>query len=185
MLGTALMDMYLKCRMVTRAQEVHDQLSVRDAVSWSALIAGYAQQGQGHKALECFAGMQSEGVRADVITFLSILNACNRTGLSDEATAYYYDISSNHGIVPGILHHIHMVSMFACIGSFDQAVSIIRTLPSSRFPPLWLSLLGGCKRWGNIVLGRSAFDQLMQLDKSCSASGMREDATKIEEAMKA
>jgi hypothetical protein len=39
----ALVDMYAKCVAVTKAQQVLDGLPSRNVVSWSALIAEYAQ----------------------------------------------------------------------------------------------------------------------------------------------
>jgi pentatricopeptide repeat protein len=58
-LGTALVDMYAKCGELVRAQKLHDKLHVRDvALSWSALISGYANEGKSDEALICFERMQ-------------------------------------------------------------------------------------------------------------------------------
>ena len=38
---------------------------------------GYAKHGDGQKALDFFEQMQREGVLPDVVTFLSILKACD------------------------------------------------------------------------------------------------------------
>ena len=43
--------------------------------SWNALIAVSAQ-GQAKKALDCFEGMQCEGILPDVVTYVCILKAC-------------------------------------------------------------------------------------------------------------
>eukprot|EP00250_Pteridium_aquilinum_P000158 c10176_g1_i1 orf=1-411(-) len=42
-IGNILVDMYAKCNSLAEAQEVFDELPVRDVVSWTALIAGYAE----------------------------------------------------------------------------------------------------------------------------------------------
>ena len=190
-LASSLISMYAKCDALSKAQDVLEELPVRDVITWSTLIAGHAQIGQGQEALTCFAQMQREGVSADAITFLSILNACNHTGLIDEANTYYSNMSTKHGIIPDLQHHICMVLVFGCVGHFDLAVSVIKTMPPSNHPLLWLALLGGCKRSGNIMLGRLAFDHVIHLDKNCAAgyvlmadiyadSGMQEDARKVE-----
>ena len=31
---------------------------------------------------------------------------------------------------------------------------------------IWISLLGACRKWGNVKLGRLSFDQLIQLDNN-------------------
>ena len=74
-LGTALVDMYAKCGMVSKAHRVFDALPVRDVVSWTALVAGYTQHGLGEEALQCFQQMNCEGVSPNAVT-LSCIRMC-------------------------------------------------------------------------------------------------------------
>ena len=75
-IGTTLVDMYAKFGFLLKAHEVLENLSIRNAVSWNALIAGCVEQGQAHEALNCFERMRSEGLAVDVATLISILKAC-------------------------------------------------------------------------------------------------------------
>eukprot|EP00250_Pteridium_aquilinum_P016285 c23034_g24_i3 orf=64-732(+) len=75
-IGCSLVDMYAKCGLLARAQEVFDNLPYRDVVSWNALITGYADYGHDEEALQCFEQMQLEGVLADAVTFVCSLKAC-------------------------------------------------------------------------------------------------------------
>ena len=50
-LGTSLVDMYAKCGVVVKAQQVLNELPVKNVVTWNALIEGYAQYGQGDGAM--------------------------------------------------------------------------------------------------------------------------------------
>ena len=84
MLGNALVDMYVKCGELAKAQQVVEELDVRSVVSWNILIAGYTQEEQGHKALACFALMQREGLTPNEVTFTCILNACGSIGAIDK-----------------------------------------------------------------------------------------------------
>ena len=84
-LGTTLVDMYAKCGILSKAQEVLEQLPIQDVVSWNALIAGYSLQGQGYEALNCFESMQIKGISPNEVTFLGVLNACCHSGLSNKA----------------------------------------------------------------------------------------------------
>ena len=79
-LGNALIDMYVKCSMLERAQEAHDKLPRRNVISWSTLISGYAQHGFGDKALDCLRKMKDEGLSSNVTTFIFVLKACGSTG---------------------------------------------------------------------------------------------------------
>ena len=190
-LGNALVDMYAKCGMLIKAQQVLEELPVRNLVSWSALIAGYAQQGQGYEALDCFKRMQTEGHTPDEVTFLCVLSACYHSGLLDEAEQLFGIMSREYGITPSIEHHTCMVMVFGAGGNFDKALSVIKAMSLSDFPTIWVALLGACRKWGNAKLGILAFDQTVQLDDSCAAAyvlmanifaatGMQKDAEKVE-----
>jgi hypothetical protein len=67
----------------------------------------------------------------------------------------------------------------------------MQVMPSSEFPQVGLALLGACRKWGNVDIGRLAFHQLIQLDANIvsayvlmanifAAAGMSADAKKIE-----
>ena len=54
--------MYAKCGVPAKAQEVLEELSTRNVISWNALLAGYGQQRQCYEVLYGFEHMQSEGL---------------------------------------------------------------------------------------------------------------------------
>ena len=56
-IGNALVDMYAKCGVLRKAQEVFEGLPAPDAISWTTLITGYAHQGEGENACKCFEQM--------------------------------------------------------------------------------------------------------------------------------
>ena len=190
-LGTALVDMYAKCGMLVKSQEVLDELPIRNVISWNALISGYAEQVQGQEALNCFVQMQDEGLKPNETTLLCVLSACSHGGLVNEAEELFMNMMSKYGISPSSDHHTCIIVGFASIGQFDKAVCTIKEMPSCDYSAVWLPLLATCRKWGYIKLGMLVFDQTMQLDHSCSAayalmanifaaSGMQEDAENIE-----
>ena len=163
-LCNALVDMYTKCGALTKAKQVLlHELPARNVVTWNTLISGYAREGQGQEALNCFEQMQREGIAPDAISLLCILKVFSQTRLY-EAQLYFKNMSGEYGITTNLEHFTSMVFSFGHAGHFDKAMSMIRTMPSSDYPPLWLALLSVCKRWGNVELGRFAFDQLVQLN---------------------
>ena len=188
--SNALIDMYAKCGMLEKAQEVLEDLSIRDVVCWSVLIAGYARKGKGLESLKCFKRMQSEGLSPDEVTLLCVLSACCHAGLLDEIQMLHRDMVKKYGVTPNVEHHACMVMVYGYAGDFDKAVSVIKVMPSSDYHDVWVALLGGCRKWGNVELGILAFDQAVQLDDSCAvayvlianifaAAGMQEDAEMI------
>ena len=190
-LGNALVDMYVKCGILDKAKRVLEELPIRNVVSWNALIAGYAQQGKGHEALNCFKTIEREGLSPDEVTFLCVLSACSHSGLLHEAQMLFGSMTKTYGIVANIGHHTCMVVVFACAGQFDNAISVMKAMPSSDDTGLWIALLGACRKWGNVKLGKLSFDQIIQLEDSFAAAyvlmanifataGMQKDAEKVE-----
>ncbi|KAH7416067.1 hypothetical protein KP509_14G073700 [Ceratopteris richardii] len=80
-LANALVDMYAKCGAPEMAEQVFEELPMCDGVvSWTAVITGYHQQGQGEEALSCFKRMQMKGFSPDIVTLLCTLQVCGSLG---------------------------------------------------------------------------------------------------------
>ena len=191
--GSALIDMYTKCGGLAKARQVLDELPLRNVVSWSSLITGYAQEGQALEALNCVEQMQSEGLSPDGVTLLSVLSACGRSGLFGEAQLLFNNIMVNkYGTITHYAHHhTCMVMGFGFAGLFDEAMAVINVLPYLHYPDIWIALLASCRKWGNLKLGLLAFDQIVQLEIGVPqayalmadifvSAGMQEDAQNIE-----
>eukprot|EP00249_Psilotum_nudum_P014832 c25030_g12_i1 orf=2-646(+) len=76
-LGTALVNMYGKWGNVDDARRIFDKMHERNIVSWNTMIAAYSQHGCSKEVLQLFLQMQLEGVVANRITFVSMLNTCS------------------------------------------------------------------------------------------------------------
>eukprot|EP01018_Ginkgo_biloba_P006877 Gb_03545 [translate_table: standard] len=74
--ANSLVDMYCKCRSIEVARQVFDRIYERNAVSWSAMIAGYAQNGHDDQALNLFHQMQLVGTKMNPVTITNVLPAC-------------------------------------------------------------------------------------------------------------
>ena len=189
-IGNALVDMYVKCGLLAKAREVLEVLPIRNLVSWSALVLGYAQSSLGHEALNCLERMEVEGIFPDEVILLGVLSACSHSGLLDEAQIVFRNMIGVYEVTPSLEHHICMVMIFGFAGQFDKAMSVIKIMPSSDHVEIWLALLDACRRWGNVKLGTLAFDQIIQINNNCAsayiiianifaAAGMQEDAEKV------
>ena len=188
MLCTALVDMYARCGLFAKAQEVFDELSEQDIVLWNALISGYAQCGQVRKAAFLFNQMRAKGVIPDAVTFLVMLMACSHAGLVKDGQIYFNTMNHVYLLNPTLQHYSCMVDLFSRSGYFDKAINVIERVPPCDRLQVWMALLGACRNWANVELGRFAFDQSMQLDEThdaayvCmsntyAAAGMRDEAT--------
>ncbi|KAI5059784.1 hypothetical protein GOP47_0026103 [Adiantum capillus-veneris] len=165
LLGSALVDMYAKCGALSQARSVLEKLPSRNVVSWSALITGYAQKGQGKRALECFEKMQQEGIHPDAVTFLCILNLCSHLGLVEKGQELFDSMEARYGLKPDVECFTAMVNLLGCAGHLAKAVEVIQGMPFPANTAIWHCLLGACQKWVDVDVGTWAFEQAVELDE--------------------
>ncbi|KAL6839245.1 hypothetical protein ACP4OV_030917 [Aristida adscensionis] len=107
--GTALINLYAKAGCMDAAIRVFDALPAKNPVTWTAVITGYSQIGQGTVALELFQNMGVEGVQPDRFVLasavkmdVSVINAlidmyckCSRPSLARKL----FDCMENYNLV--------------------------------------------------------------------------------------
>eukprot|EP00250_Pteridium_aquilinum_P017426 c23625_g11_i5 orf=599-1879(+) len=76
MVRAALVDFYGKCGSLEEARLVFDQSGKHEEVLWTALLAGFAEQGLARPALELYDSMLQEGIRPNKSILLSMLKVC-------------------------------------------------------------------------------------------------------------
>ncbi|KAF5737885.1 pentatricopeptide repeat-containing protein [Tripterygium wilfordii] len=71
-----LLDFYTKCGRVKTARKLFDQMAVRNAISWTTMIAGYMQNSLNRKAMKLLAEMTCLGWKPDGFACTSVLTSC-------------------------------------------------------------------------------------------------------------
>ena len=142
---STLISMYAKCGALIRAREVLFEIPNRDVVSWNALIAGYAQQGEGEKTLECLKEMEHEGIAPNTVTFRSLLQACSYSGLVDEGQMLFTIMSRIYGIIPDLEHHACLVDLFGRAGLLEEAERFVYKMPYRAHDEIWMTLFSASK----------------------------------------
>jgi pentatricopeptide repeat protein len=127
--STGLIDMYCKCGSIQRARKIFDNVSNRDLAIWSAMINGYACNGEGSEAVVLFNEMQSKGVRPDAIVFTHILTACNHSGSVDEGLHCFHSMTAEYGIKPSIEHYMCMIDLLCKAGHLSSAIKFFSEMP--------------------------------------------------------
>eukprot|EP01018_Ginkgo_biloba_P012288 Gb_00683 [translate_table: standard] len=193
--GSALVDMYAKCGCIEEAREVFDKMSERNAVTWNAMISGYAQHGQGKEALYIFEQMQNVGIRPNDITFIAVLCGCSHAGLVDEGQHHFNSMYRDHGVTPKVEHYACMVDLFGRSGQLDKAAELINNMPFEPDSLVWNMLLGACRVHDNMEIGKLAAECLLELEPQnaatyvllsnmYAASGRWEEVAKVRKMMK-
>ena len=162
----ALLEMYAKCGFIMNVEKVFDSVSIHDVVSWTSLISGYAQVGKLEEVLHIFDRMRTQHNMPDPITFVSVLNACNHGGLVDEGQMYFEAMIKDYGITPTLEHHTCLVDLFGRSGQLEKAIIAMEETLFYPNSVMWHAMLGACRKWGNVKLGRYVFDQILKFDET-------------------
>ncbi|XP_074296617.1 pentatricopeptide repeat-containing protein At1g11290, chloroplastic-like [Silene latifolia] len=74
-----MIEFYVKCGYISLARKLFDEMSLRDHVSWTSMIAGYVGGGDSMRAFDLFYEMRRE-VEPNFVTVITILQACSSCG---------------------------------------------------------------------------------------------------------
>ena len=167
---SALIEMYAKCGSMLEAQQVFDIRQARSLIEWTSLISGYARNGENDIVFELFEKMrEEEGLWPDEVTFLSLLSACCHVGLVNHGQRYF-DAMKKYGITPSIKHYNCMIDLFGRAGRLEEAVLALKNMPFQPDLVSWSTLIDACRRWGNLDLGREAFENMSRLNEKGAGS---------------
>ena len=156
--------MYAKCGSLEEAEVVFGKLLVQDVVSWTALITGYALLGDSEHVFYTIDRMIETGAKPDIITLMSVLNACSQGGLVEKGQLYFETFITNYGLSPTIEHYNCIIDLLCRAGHIDKAIGMTKKMPFHPGIVVWHTILGACRKWSNIELGRYAFERAIQLD---------------------
>jgi pentatricopeptide repeat protein len=162
--SSSLIDMYAKCGSMEDAQRVFNKMPVRNAVSWTAMLKGYAMHGQGKEALAHFKWMCEEGAEIDSVTFVCVLLACSHAGLVNEGLHAFDSMREVYRIPATVDHYACKVDLLGRAGHLEEAEDVIKTMPYEPNATVWMALLGACRIHGKVELGERIAKQLLELD---------------------
>ncbi|KAH7294121.1 hypothetical protein KP509_28G057800 [Ceratopteris richardii] len=161
---TALVNMYARCGQIDVAEELFNNMPEHNLVSWSAMVAAYAQHGHSMKVLQVSRRMQHVGLIPNEVTMISILTACSHAGLIDEARYWFTSMIKDYGISPGEEHYNCMIDMLGRMGRLDLSEELLRSMPVGTSSLPWITFLGACKNHADIKRARYAAEKAMKLD---------------------
>ncbi|XP_057828991.2 pentatricopeptide repeat-containing protein At1g11290, chloroplastic [Cryptomeria japonica] len=146
--GTAIVDMYLKCGNVEVARQVFDKMPQRNVVSWTAMIAGCVQNGFAKEALELFGTMMLiADVKPCVVTVSSILPACTRLEALDHGKEIH-SVVVKYGFEADNFVSCSLIDMYAKCGNLEDACQLFDKM-SQKDVVLWTAIIAGCAQNGN------------------------------------
>ncbi|XP_068642954.1 pentatricopeptide repeat-containing protein At4g18520, chloroplastic [Aristolochia californica] len=144
---SSLLGMYVKCGEVLDARKVFDVMSKRNTVTWTSMIAGYAQNGYGEEAIGLFRRMNRRRIFANYLTVVSILSACGLVGslhLGKEIHAKILKSNKEKNVHIGTT----LIWLYCRCGIYNYASKILEAMPVKDVVS-WTAIISGHARLGN------------------------------------
>uniref|UniRef100_A0A7N0V379 Pentatricopeptide repeat-containing protein n=1 Tax=Kalanchoe fedtschenkoi TaxID=63787 RepID=A0A7N0V379_KALFE len=138
--GSALLDMYAKCKRVDEAYAVFECMPDRNSVSWNGLIAGYAELGDYEMAIGLFGDMEREGFRIDDGTLAPLLALLNDPSFR-VLTMLLHGKVTKLGLAFNTIVCNAMISSYSECGSLKDAKQVFDSMVGFQDLVTWNSLL--------------------------------------------
>lgn len=118
--NNVLIDLYSKCSRTGTARRVFDQMTHKNLVSWTTMIAGYMQNQLDLEAVALFAEMGRAGWRPDAFAVTSLMTSCGSLmALRQGEQAHAYAAKS--GLTDDEFVKNGLVDMYAKCGAMAEA----------------------------------------------------------------
>lgn len=192
--GSALVDMYARCGKMAEAKLLFDLLKIRNEVSWNALIAAYAREGEGHDCMKLFSEMKGGGLRPTHFTYSSIFAACARNGAMEQGRWAHSDmIKSGVELIAFVGNTL--LDMYGKGGSIDDARKVFDRLVRKDVVS-WNSMLTAYAQHGHGEEAIDLFEEMCGLGlqpneisflcvlNACSHTGLLDEGLHYFELMK-
>ncbi|KAF5737130.1 pentatricopeptide repeat-containing protein [Tripterygium wilfordii] len=158
--GSALVSLYAKCGDINNAYQVFQEMPVRNVVSWTAIIAAFAQEWHVDMCLELYREIRTSLLKPNDLTLVSVLSACTGSGALGQGTSAHCQT-----IRMGFNSYVHianaLVSMYCKCGNVKDALCIFKSM-AIKDVVSWNSMIAGYAQHG---LAAQAIDLFKQMKK--------------------
>ena len=191
--GSALVDMYCKCKSIKSAETVFKKMSCKNVVSWTAMLVGYGQNGYSEEAVRVFCDMQKFGIVPDDFTLGSVISSCANLASLEEGAQFH-----GQALVSGLISFLTvsnaLVTLYGKCGSIEDSYRLFSEM-SFRDEVSWTALVSGYAQFGKanetIRLFESMLAHGLKPDRvtfigvlsACSRAGLVEKGKQIFESM--
>lgn len=159
----ALIHFYSTCHELGESRRVFDESpGRRDVVSWNAILAGYARDGQVDICEKLFDEMPER----DAISWSTMIMGYVQGGKLEEGLGLFREMRDK-GIVPNEAALVTALSASAQLGLLEHGREVHSTIKDLKFPlsvSLRTALIDMYAKCGCIYLSRQLFDEMPQRD---------------------
>ncbi|PKA65748.1 Pentatricopeptide repeat-containing protein [Apostasia shenzhenica] len=192
--GTALLDAYSKLGYTHEAFLVFRKIKEKDIVTWTAMLACFAQSGDTEGSIKLFMEMMYQKVKPNEFTLSSIINVCSSATASVDQGRQFHSISIKFKQQDSICVSSALLTMYAKKGSIETAYRIFERQPS-RDLVSWNSMISGFAQHGYgkkaLEIFRELENQGLEMDgitfigviMACTHTGLVEEGRKYFDSM--
>ncbi|XP_010682665.1 putative pentatricopeptide repeat-containing protein At5g13230, mitochondrial isoform X1 [Beta vulgaris subsp. vulgaris] len=158
--GTALIDSYAMCGFVDIARDVFDGILCKDMISWSGMMAAYAENGCFDESLRLFLEMRMVGFMPNNFTLASGLKAC--IGLGGVCVAKtLHGCALKTGYEKDNYVGIALLDLYTKFGDICEAELVFKDMPIKDVIP-WSFMIARCAQTDQSGLAMDIFHQMRQ-----------------------
>ncbi|KAF6172331.1 hypothetical protein GIB67_024953 [Kingdonia uniflora] len=183
--GNSLISLYSRCEDLDSSYNVFDKISVRNAMTWTAMIASFAQHWEIEMCLEIYHRMRCSALKLNDYTLTSLFSACTGTGILGHGKNAHgqtiriglvkeghvcLSLMFQHGVQPVMDHYSCIVYLLGRCGLLGEALEFIQKMPISPNAVIWGSLLSSSRLHENVCIGVHAADNLLLLEPDCTTT---------------
>ncbi|CAM0145838.1 unnamed protein product [Urochloa decumbens] len=157
--GSALVDMYSKCRSIRLAATAFRRMTFRNIISWTAMIVGYGQNGCYEEAIRAFSEMQKDAVDPDDFTLGSVISSCANLA-SLEKGSQFHCLALVSGLKPYITVSNTLVTLYGKCGNIEDAHRLFDEMPFHD-QVSWTALVSGYAQFGKARETIDLFEKML------------------------
>lgn len=156
--ANGLIRTYGACGFLNEARQLFDELPERNAIVWTTMVSGYAQNFCAIEAVELFHQMMKTGVEPCDATLASVLSACARLG-GLQLGRQIHEFIVEKGIEVGIILGTALIDMYAKNGEISIAHNLFVEMPERNIAT-WNVMICGSAHYGHAIYALELFQQM-------------------------
>ncbi|KAL2232320.1 pentatricopeptide repeat-containing protein At3g26540 [Sesamum indicum] len=157
-LESSLVDVYGKCRRMSDARRMFDEIESPNDVSWNVIVRRYLEAGEGNEAVNMFSKMIRMRVRPMSFTVSNAILAClSFGGFKEGIQVHGFGIKVN--VEENEVVSSTLISMYAKCGDLESARRIF-DLPCSKNLISYTCMVSAYAMSGRMTEARQLFDDM-------------------------
>lgn len=147
--GSNLVDLYLKCGSFNKAMAIFTGLPRKDVITWCVFISGCVQYGLNHSAFHLFKVMIEMDIKPDHFVLSIVLKSCSNLAGSPHSHGkqiHGYTVKKGFEMEPAMT--TSLIDMYSKCGEIDNSLTVFRAAYGLLDTPCWTAIIAGCGQNG-------------------------------------